>query len=166
MLAAVLALLVAASPDPALRAKVNEYLGAIHGVSAETWRALGPDAAPLLEEALARAPLPSRRAAAAAGLAAIGGERARTALVARARAEEERFVVRAAAIRGAERVVPAAELPRALEPALSSRSREVRAVAAEALAGTAEGCQAVRGQAAREGAGGKERYAKALARCR
>ena len=155
--------------DAALRARVETYLGAIdRPVPAARWRALGPPAVPLLAEILASDDLPSRRARAASGLAAIGGEPARAALLSRAGAEGERAVVRSAAIRGAARITPRGELVGTLSPLLSgARSAHVRAAAAEALAasGAPDGCAAVRAQAAREGEGGRERYGRALSRC-
>jgi HEAT repeat protein len=155
--------------DADVRELVETHLGAIdRPVSSERWRALGPAAIPILEEVLASDDLPSRRARAASGLAAIGGDRARSALLARAAADGERAVVRQAAIRGAARITPRDQLLRTLSPVLSgARSAHVRATAAEALAATGEpdGCGAVRAQAAREGAAGAARYGRALSRC-
>ena len=135
----------------------------------ESWRALGPAAIPQLEAALASDDLPTRRASAAQGLAAIGGDRARAALVAHARAEGEPYVVRAASLRGAARVVPPAEAAAALGPVLTgAHSAQVRAAAADALATTGDpsACAAVRAQAKREGTSGAARYEKALGKCR
>jgi len=156
--------------DAELHERVQAYLGAIdRPVRDESWRALGPAAIPELEAALASDDLPTRRASAAQGLAAIGGDRARTALVAHARAEGDPFVVRAASLRGAARVVPPAEAATELGPVLTgARSASVRAAAADALAGTGDpsACAAVQAQAKREGTRGATQYAKALGKCR
>jgi HEAT repeat protein len=156
--------------DAELHERVQAYLGAIdRPVRDESWRALGPAAIPELEAALASDDLPTRRASAAQGLAAIGGDRARAALVAHARAEGEPYVVRAASLRGAARVVPPAEAATELGPVLTSaRSAQVREAAADALAGTGDpsACAAVQAQAKREGTRGVTRYEKALGKCR
>lgn len=151
-------------------ARVASYLGAIdRPVPAETWRALGPAAVPHLEAALRSDDLPTRRAAAVAALAEIGGERARALIVEAARTERERFVVRSAALHATPRVLPRAALLDALKPALESASSpRVRAVAADVLArdGGAEACAAVKAQVRREAGGARGRFAKAVARCR
>jgi hypothetical protein len=156
--------------DAELRDRVQAYLGAIdRPVRDESWRALGPAAIPHLVAALGSDDLPTRRAAAAHGLAAIGGDRARAALLEHARAEGEPYVVRAASLRGAARVVSPADAAAALGPVLAgARSALVRAAAAEALATPRHptACAAVRAQAKREGARGASRYEKALGKCR
>jgi hypothetical protein len=158
----------AAPSDSDVRERVETYLGAIdRPVSSSAWRALGPAAIPHLEAVLASSELPTRRAKAATGLAAIGGDRARAALLARAKSEQDPFVVRSAAMRGAARLATKDELVSELTPVLGARSAHVRAVAAEVLAGAGDagGCAAVRAQAAREGKEGAARYGKALSRC-
>jgi hypothetical protein len=155
--------------DEEVAARVDGYLGAIdRRVPGAAWRALGPAAVPHLEAALRSDDLPTRRAAAVAGLAAIGGDRARALVLETARAEEEKFVVRSTALRGARQLAGGAELVEAVGPVLrEARSAHVRAVAAEVLAAGAgeAGCGAVRAQAAREGPTARGRYAKALSRC-
>ena len=61
-----------AAPGPELRARVDGLLGAYRAVTAAQWRALGPDAAPVLES-VARDPsaLPTRRARALAALGVV-----------------------------------------------------------------------------------------------
>jgi hypothetical protein len=165
----------AATPAPApvaaddLRARVHSYLGAIdRPVRAEDWRALGPDAVPVLEEVVASDDLPTRRAAAVAGLAAIGGDRARAAVLAKARAEREPFVVRKAALQGAGRLLEGDALVAALGPALEkARSPAVREAAADVHArrGGAAGCAAVRAQAGAERGAPRAALQRALRRC-
>jgi HEAT repeat protein len=157
-------------PDAEVQRLVQSYLGAIDRPIVDAqWQALGPAAVPHLEAALRSDDLPTRRASAANGLAAIGGARATQALVDRARAEDERYVVRRVALRGAARALPPTKATTALDPVLrGARSASVRAAAADALAdsGDATACAAVQAQAAREGAASRSRFAKALARCR
>jgi hypothetical protein len=157
-------------PDAEVQRLVQSYLGAIdRPVTDAQWQALGPAAVPHLEATLRSDDLPTRRASAANGLAAIGGARATQALVDRARAEGERYVVRRAALQGAARALPPAEATTALGPVLQgARSATVRAAAADALAGSgdASACAAVQAQASREGAASRGRFAKALAKCK
>jgi HEAT repeat protein len=158
----------ASLPDEEVAARVDAYLGAIdRPVPAAAWRSLGPPAVPHLEATLRSDDLPTRRAAAVAGLAAIGGDRARAAVLETARAEDEKFVVRSTALRATRRLTDDAGLVDTVGPVLrEARSAHVRAVAAEVLAGAGDaGCGAVRAQATREGSAARGRYAKALSRC-
>jgi hypothetical protein len=151
-------------------ARIEVALGTIHGgYPPAAWRALGPEAVPELER-LARdeRALPSRRARALEGLSHLGGERAAAALRDLSRAEGIPFSVRAAAMEGAGRLLPAAELGRTLEPVLRGSRRTVdRAVAAEVLAerAPAEGCPAVRSRVAAEAERERAVFWRALARC-
>ena len=164
----------AAGPDETLsddevRARVASYLGTIDvPVTIQQWRALGARAVPLLEGVLSNPDdMPSRRAAAVAGLSSIGGTRARELVVTTARSEGEPFAVRAAALHGAPRVLGAQELARQLRPVLAgAREVSVRAAAAEVLARHAprSTCAAVRAQADREGQG-RAHFERALQRC-
>jgi hypothetical protein len=164
----------APGPDPALsdaevEARVESHLGAIDvPITTGEWRALGPRAVPLLERVLLdREELPTRRAAAVAGLACIGGTRARELVAGAAGAEDEPFAVRAAALHGAPRVLRGQELARRLDAVLGgARDPSVRAAAAEVLArhGPRSACVAVRAQADREGQG-RARFQRALDRC-
>ncbi|ABC83878.1 HEAT repeat domain-containing protein [Anaeromyxobacter dehalogenans] len=157
-LAAALALsALAAAPGagaPSTADEVRALLGTIdRPIPPEAWRALGPEAGPLLEAAAASgAELPSRRARALEGLAARGGARAEALhrrLAADAAAPR---IVRAGAVRGLGALLPPAGLGEALVPLLSDRDPRLRRAAAEALAARApaQGCAAVRAQAARE----------------
>jgi len=154
----------------ALRERVDAYLGAIdRPVPASAWRQLGPDAVPALEEALRGDPITSRRAAAAAGLAAIGGDRAVELLLEAARGEQERWSVRSAAVRGLGKAMAPERLPAALRPILEGPGPvAVRALAADVLSreAPAAACGAVRAQVEREPASDRPAFSKATTRCR
>ncbi len=150
-------------------ARAGSYLGRIDiAVTTDEWRALGQRAIPVLEGVVSkRSALPSRRAAAMGGLAAIGGTRAQEILVGSARSEDEVFAVRAAAIHGLSRVIAPRILVTELRPVLErAPDPAVRAAAAEALARMAphSACAAVRAQADREGEG-RPRFERALGSC-
>ena len=155
--------------EAAVRERAEAYLGAIdRPVPASAWRALGPDAVPFLTETLRGDDLTPRRAAAASGLAAIGGERAAEALLQAAQAESERWPVRAAAVRGLGKVMAAERLPVALQPILEGTGAvAVRALAADVLSreAPARTCSAIRAQVARESASDRAAFSKATARC-
>ena len=156
--------------DAERAARLDAYLGFIHGgPSPAAWRALGPEAVPaLLRAAADPGEAPSRRAAALTGLSWIGGARARAALAAMAADGALPFAVRASALEGAGRLLPPAELARALGPVLDGAGRlGDRAVAAEVLSlrAPAVACRAVRAREAREAAADRPAFARALARC-
>lgn len=149
-------------------ALVEAYLGAIDRVvPPEAWRALGPEAVPALAEVAGdpRA-MPSRRAAALQGLAALGGEAAEAAHLAQLRAAEAPRIVRLAATRGLGRLLDPARLAAELAPVLDEPDGGLRRAAAEVLAERApvEGCAVVRDRAARAGPDAK--LAPAIERCR
>jgi HEAT repeat protein len=136
----------------------------------ERWRALGPAAVPKLV-ALARDPraLPSRRAGALEGLASIGGDEARAALLEAATDEAAPWTVRASGLSGAGRLLPPTELLAALRPVLERAGTPVvRAYAGRVLAERtgAPGCAATRAQAGREAPGNRLHFDRALERCR
>lgn len=153
----------------AVRERALAYLGAIdRSVPPSAWKALGPDAVPVLEEALRTDPITSRRAAAASGLAAIGGDRAVEALLDVARVESERWSVRSAAVRGLGKALAPDRLPAALRPILEGTGAvEVRALAADVLSREAptSSCSAIRAQVAREPATARSAFSKAATRC-
>jgi hypothetical protein len=142
----------AAAPDPAVEQRVQSYLGAIdRTVPDSTWKSLGPQAAPILER-IAQDPdeLPTRRAKALDGLAAIGSSTAPSTMLRLAKDEAQPLVVRIAAVHGAARVVPQAEVVSDLQPVLQGAANgHVRRAAAEEMAAHG-GCAAVQKQAARE----------------
>jgi len=158
-------------PAPASPAELEERLeaglGRIHGqASPDFWRSLGPGAdEALLRIAADESALPGRRARALTGLSHVGGPRAAAALAELAGQEALPFSVRAAAMEGAGRLLPPAELQRALLPALSARRAAERTVAAEVLAerAPAEACGAIRASAGTRGTRGP--LERALSRC-
>lgn len=151
-----------------VRDRVEGYLGSIdRPITSENWRALGPQAADLLEPIATDATaMPSRRAKALEGLVAVAPDRA-AALVGRlARDEREPAVLRVAAMRGAGEVLPASKALTELKPVLNSaRSAGIRSTAAEVLSRRKSGCSAVRAQAAREAAEHQKAFERALSRC-
>jgi hypothetical protein len=156
--------------DADIAARVETYLGAIDTpISPARWKALGERAVgPLVAVAQGGNAFPSERARALQALSHIGGPRAKEALLTVARSDREPFAVRASALRGAARVVPAGELSAELGTVLQrARDAPLRAVAAEVLANHAPGagCAAVRAQAARETAEARPAFGGALDRC-
>jgi len=179
-----LATSAAALGDPSLsdaevQARVRNYLSSIDvGASVADWRAVGVRALPLLQQVLDnREELSSRRAGAIAGVAAVGGARARTLVLQVAESEREPFFVRAAALRCAPLVLDAAELVRELVPVLESANEPAtRAAAAEVLArhAPAAACGAVRSAVEREAAASpraeerddiRARFARSIEQC-
>ncbi len=157
--------------DQDVAQRVHAYLGAIDTPTPATrWKALGPRAVPVLESVLHDPDtLPSRRAKSIEALSIIGGARAKQLILETIRSEREPFGVRAAALRGAPRVLPSKELMSALRPVLETAPETpVRATAAETLAryGGSSGCRAVRAQADREHGLDRQQFSRALDRCR
>ena len=111
--------------DVELRERVEAYLGGIdRAVSAERWQALGPRAAPMLEEIIKDASqFPSRRARAVDGLVAAAPDRAATIVGKLARDESEEGIVRVAAMHGAAQLFPSARALSELRPVLHSARR-------------------------------------------
>lgn len=156
--------------DEDVAQRVHAYLGTIDTpIPAARWKALGPRAVPALESVLHDpGALPSRRAKSVEALSIIGGPRAKSLILETIRAEREPFGVRAAALRGAPRVLPSNELVSALRPVLETATASpVRAIAADTLArhGGSSGCRAVRAQADREHGLDREQFSGALDRC-
>jgi len=150
--------------------RLEVALGMIHGSpSPGFWRALGPEAVPeLLRLARDGDALPSRRARALEGLSWLGGDRAAAALREMSAAEDLPFSVRAAALEGAGRLLPPAEVRRVLAPVLQGARRAAdRAVAAEVMAerDPAAGCPALRARLPREAERDRGVFARALSRC-
>jgi hypothetical protein len=155
--------------DTEVRARVESSLSSIDTpVTDGQWQALGPRAVPALQATLQDASaLPSRRAAAVAGLAAIGGAQARRSVLGAAEDAGQPSGVRTQAIRSAARLLTAQELNARLAPLLRDPSHPaVRAAAAEVLVRSAprSACGAVRAQAEREGQA-RGAFARALERC-
>ena len=143
--------------DAELRERVEGYLGAIdRPVGAARWKALGPQAAPILEAVIAdEAQFPSRRAKAVDGLVAAAPDRAAALVGKLARDERQPSVVRVAAMHGAGQVLSSAKAVSELRPVLrTAKSRGIRAQAAE-----------VRGQVEREQAENRDAFARAMKQC-
>ncbi len=156
--------------DDQVAARVHAYLGSIDTpISAARWRALGSRAvAPLETVVRDGSALPSRRAKAVEALSVLGGARARKVVLQVARSEDEPFGVRASALRGAGRMLPAKDLIQELRPVMeSAREAPTRATAAEVLARHAprSSCGAVRAQAGREARSTRVQFGAALDRC-
>jgi HEAT repeat protein len=153
-----------------VRAQVDSYLGSIDTpVRPEQWRALGPEAAAVLE-AIAQDPkkLPTRRARALAALAIVGSPRASKLVVTIAQRETEASVVRMSALRAAGDLLDPAGVVIAVKPVLEkARDARVRAAAAGVLArrNPKEGCTSIRSQSAREKSETRATFARALEDC-
>lgn len=151
--------------DEEIRARIDAYLGSIDTpIPASQWRALGPKAGPMLEEKAAdHGSLPSRRAKALDGLAAVGSPGAPQLFMRLAQAEDEPLVVRLSAIHGAEKTLRKDRLAPALRPVLEgAKSPHLRRAAAEALSRHG-GCALVRAQARKED--DAEVLGRAVSRC-
>ena len=164
-----------ASTEPAprlsteeVRERIGGYLGSIdRPITSDEWRALGPQAAEVLEPIATDAQaMPSRRAKALEGLVAVAPDRAALLVGKLARDEKEPVVLRVAALRGAGEVLSEAKALAELKPVLrSARSPGMRSTAADVLSRRRSGCAAVRQQAARETEVHRGAYESALARC-
>lgn len=165
----------AAAAAPALsdaeaRERALAYLGTIDSpIAAAQWRALGPAGAAALDEvARSRGALPTRRAQALEGLCAIGGPSAEATALDLARGESEPFAVRAAALRGAARLLPEGRLLEALRPLLvGAGSARLRGAAAEALARRAprSACGLIRAEARKAPMDDRTHFDRALRAC-
>lgn len=148
LLAGMLAGSARGAPGTELRERVDGLLGAYRAVTVAEWRALGPEAAPLLDRvARDRAALPTRRARA---LAALGAVRAAAAgpLIRELAAERTAPpVLRCAAVDAAPTVL-GPEASDVLVPLLRDPEAGVRLRSARVLAASgAVGCRAVAARA-------------------
>jgi HEAT repeat protein len=151
--------------DEQIRERIETYLGSIDTpIRSAHWRALGSRGAAILEGiAQDDGALPTRRAKALDGLAAIGSSTAADVMLRLARSEQTPLAVRLSAVRGAARVLPADQVAPALQPVLEgAKDGHVRRAAAEALSNHG-GCMLVRAQAARED--DPQRLHRAVQRC-
>jgi HEAT repeat protein len=159
-----------ARPAAEVRVQVETYLDSIDTpIRPEQWRALGPEAARVLEE-LAQDPkkLPTRRARALSALAVVGSPRAAKLMIAIAQKDSEKAVVRMSAVKAAGMLLDPAGLVAAVKPVLeSARDVHVRAAAATVLArrNPKAGCGPVRTQSAREQDATRAAFAQALGAC-
>jgi len=138
--------------DDEVRDRIDTFMRTIDTrISPDQWRALGGRGAAILEGmAQDRTLLPTRRAKALVGLAAIGSPTSSSVLLSLAQSSSEPLNVRLTAVLGAPGVVPASDLPATLKPILESADHDqVRAAAAEVLSRHG-GCSLVRAQARRE----------------
>jgi hypothetical protein len=151
--------------DEQIHQRIETYLASIDTpIRPSQWRALGSRGALVLEGiAQDGATLPTRRAKALDGLAAIGSATAADTMLGLARDEQTPLSVRLSAVRGAARVLPVDRIAPALQPILEgAKDGHVRRAAAEALSNHG-GCALVRAQAARED--DPQRLQRALQRC-
>lgn len=149
------------------RGGVEALLGTREAISAAQWRKLGPGAAPVLEAIVENAhALATRRARALEGLVALRSPRAPALLERLVRAEEEPFVLRLAAVRGAGRTLGSARQLAALRPTLEKATDlKLRTAAADVLVHHPAGCAMVREQAEREGPEARSQLEVVLRRC-
>ena len=150
--------------DPEVRARVEGLLGAYRAVTSAEWRALGPEAAPVLEAVAADArALPTRRARALAALGSIRPAAAAPLLRQLAADRTAPVVLRSAAVEAAPAVL-GADAVAFLSPFLRDPEAAVRHRSAEALAASGEaGCRAVVADAMARS--GPDPLAKAAASC-
>ena len=157
--------------DDDVREHVKAYLGSIDTpIHANQWKALGPRAVPMLEEIVKNHDdLPTRRAKAIDGLAALDGAQAQRLFSEIGTRESEPINVRFAAVRAPSQVTSRRQAPAVLTSILEgAKDSRVRALAAEHLAIRSGGksCDAVRAQVQRESEEARAYYRRALAHCR
>jgi len=156
--------------DEDVKQQIQAYLGSIDTpIGANQWKSLGPRAIPMLE-AIATNPkeLPTRRAKAIDGLAALGDKKASALFRQIAARDGEKINVRFAAVRGLARVTPRSHAATALKPILeNAKDSRLRALAAEQLAIRSQGksCDLVRAQIERETGDARGQYARAMKEC-
>ncbi len=161
---------VASLTDGHVRAQVLAYLATIDTpIPAAAWAALGARAETVLLDVVQDpATLPTRKAKAVDGLAAVHSAAALPALRTAARAGTEPLVVRFAALRGLGQIADPGAVFTELRPLLEgAEDSRVRAVAGEVLArrGSATACDAVRAQLGREEEDKRPQFDRALAVC-
>jgi HEAT repeat protein len=156
-----------ASETDAVKHTVEVYLGSIDTPIPEArWKALGPEASPILASIAADDALPSRRAKALHALSIVDAPRAAPLALRDAANAKEPLVVRSAAVRVVARTLPPAEAVAALRPVLASGDVPLQKRCAEALASVGpEGCAAVQAHTLRLSAEAQKPFAQALAHC-
>lgn len=150
--------------DAEVKNQVSSYLGSIDTpVASESWQGLGERGAVELERIVSDASaLPTRRARAIDGLAAMQRASAASAIEALAMAETENVAVRFSAVRAMSTLQRDAALIAILKGAKDAR---VRAVAAESLSNRSGGCSAVAAALEGETLENRALFAKSAARC-
>lgn len=161
------ALAAPAAADDALKQTVEMYLNTIDvPISEARWKALGPEAAPLLASIAEGDALPSRRARALYALSVVDAARAAPLAAADVANPSQPLAVRSAAARAVARTMPAAQAVRVLRPVLSSAGVPLQLRTAEALASVGpEGCSAVQGHVSHLGTEARTPFQPVLARC-
>jgi hypothetical protein len=153
--------------ESALLERIAPLLGLIDGpVTPAMWRALPPEALPLLERVAGAPGRSAQRARALEGAAALGSDGTLHRRLAADRAEP--LAVRVAAIHGLGRIVPSSRLGAELAPLLEGDpDLRIRSTAASALAQSAPGaaCAAVRARVGRERVEERSAFRRALAAC-
>jgi hypothetical protein len=156
--------------DAQLAERVGDYLKVIDvPIDPDQWRALGPRAAPLLEQ-IVNDPgaLPTRRAQALWALVQITGLQAQGQLGRLALREDQPFVLRQAAVRGLAAVAAPGQLEAALRPIMErAGDGRLRAAAAHELVLRTRGgaCALVRAQSDAEAPGDRAYFASAVEGC-
>jgi HEAT repeat protein len=172
--AILLAVLAVASPPPAtaspeVRANVSALLnGFDRPVSPGAFAQLGPEAEAALAEIALSNDFAPRRARALEVLSVLKTPRAEEIHRTVAASTDAHWTVRRAAVLGLGRLLPAERAAPELGPFLErDPDPAVRAAAAEALAAhsPAQGCGAVRAQAAREATANAARFRRAVVAC-
>ena len=156
---------LAAEPDGALEGRVEGLLGSYRTVRADQWRALGPDAAPLLAARITDpATLPTFRARALAALGAIDPAAAAPHIRRLLGDASAPVALRSAAVGAAPTVLgEQAALP-LLQPLLRGDDELLASASAHALAGAgAASCAALSSEARRRP--DREAVARSAAAC-
>jgi hypothetical protein len=156
--------------DAQLAERVADYLKVIDvPIDPDQWRALGPKAAPLLEQVVSNpGALPTRRAQALWALVQVTGLQAKDLLDRVALREDQPFVLRQAAVRGLAAVVAPGQVEAALRPIMErAGDGRLRAAAAHELVRRTGGgaCAVVRARTAAEAPGDRAYFAQAMEGC-
>lgn len=159
----------APEPPAEVRARVRALLGAIdRPVPVDAFRRLGPAGESALADLARSSDFPAYRARALAALAALDAPEAAELHERLAADASAPAPVRRAAVRGLGRLLTGGGAVAALRPYLEDdRDPSVRSTAALALAraAPADGCAAIRRQAAREPAASRMAFRRAVASC-
>ena len=162
--------LVAVVADPAqsqssqnINAQVEALLGAYENSgSPAQWRSLGDAAIPILESVVADYnSLPSRRARALGGLAALSSGSATLQRV--ANSDWEPLIARMSAVNGLAQILLESDLIPALRPLLNDPQWQMRGATAQALSNTPAGCAEIAAMAQQETPAWRSRYVRACA---
>lgn len=142
-------------------AQVNALLGAHDNIASPAqWRSLGDAAIPTLESVVADSTsLPTRRARALDGLAALSSGKSTMQRVANSGSEP--LIVRISGVRGLAQVLPDSDLIPALQPLLNDAQWQLRGAVAQTLSNTPAGCAAIKDTAQREAPEWRSRFVSA-----